>query len=145
MQTAVITHIDVFKLNVPRREPFRVALGTMGAVENILVRIHCDDGLCGLGEGAPIPYIVGETQASAFAVARDLARLWIGKDPCAIEVRLRELDSFLVNSPTLKSAFDMALYDLLAKRAGLPLYALLGGEKRTFARTIPSASTTLRS
>jgi L-alanine-DL-glutamate epimerase-like enolase superfamily enzyme len=43
---------------------------------------------------------------------------------------MNEIDAFLVGNPSLKCALDMALYDLLAKRAGLPLYALLAGERR---------------
>ena len=127
-----ITTIDLFKLDIARREAFRISLGTMDVVQNLLIRIQCDDGLVGLGEGAPLPYLCGETQAIAFEAAKELAALLIGQNPYAIEARMAELDRFLVHNTTCKSAFDMALYDLLAKRAGLPLYALLGGEKRVF-------------
>jgi len=96
------------------------------------VQIHAADGRYGLGEGAPISYIAGETQSSAFEAAKDMARLLIGKNPLDIETRLGELNAFFTYNTTAKSAFDMALYDLLAKHAGLPLYALLGGPKREF-------------
>jgi L-alanine-DL-glutamate epimerase-like enolase superfamily enzyme len=127
-----ITRIDVFKLDIARQEAFRISLGVMDVVQNILIRIYSDDGLYGIGEGAPLPFICGETQAISFEASKALAGLLIGKNPYAIEARMRELDRFLVHNTTSKSAFDMALYDLLAKRAGLPLYALLGGENRTF-------------
>lgn len=129
---SVITKIDIYKLNISRSAPFRIALGTWTHVENILIRVHSSDGIYGLGEGSPIPYIVGETQATDFEAARALAQLLVGKNPLEIEERLRELDAFLVHNPTVKSAFDMALYDLLGKVANLPLYALLGGAKRIF-------------
>lgn len=127
-----ITKIDIYKLNISRSAPFRIALGTFTHVENILIRIQAEDGLYGLGEGSPFPYLVGETQRMDFEAAQMLARLLVGKDALAIEARLRELDAVLVHNATIKSAFDMALYDLLGKTAGLPLYALLGGEKRPF-------------
>ncbi len=132
MDEARITRIDVFKLDITRHEPFHISLGVMDVVQNVLVRIHAGDGLYGWGEGAPLPYLCGETQAISFEAARDLARLLVGKNPYAVEARLAELDRFLVHNSTTRSTFDMALYDLLAKRAGLPLYALLGGEKRDF-------------
>jgi L-alanine-DL-glutamate epimerase-like enolase superfamily enzyme len=132
MKESVITRIDVFKLDIERRVEFRISLGVMDAVQNLLIRIHTEDGLFGWGEGAPLPYLCGETQAIAFEAAKDLAGFLIGKNPYALEARIREMDRFLVHNTTTKSTFDMALYDLLSKRAGLPLYALLGGEKRLF-------------
>jgi L-alanine-DL-glutamate epimerase-like enolase superfamily enzyme len=59
-----------------------------------------------------------------------MARLLIGKDPLDIEARLREISSFLPHNTTARSAFDIALYDILGKAAGLPLYRLFGGSPR---------------
>jgi L-alanine-DL-glutamate epimerase-like enolase superfamily enzyme len=125
-----VTKVEIYKLNIARQTQFRIAIGVFDEVQNILVRIHASDGLYGLGEGAPLPFLTGETQAIAFEASKELAGVLIGRDPYAIEARMQELRSYLVHNTTARSAFDMALYDLLAKRAGLPLYALLGGEKR---------------
>jgi L-alanine-DL-glutamate epimerase-like enolase superfamily enzyme len=43
---------------------------------------------------------------------------------------MQQLHSFTAGNTTIKSAFDMALHDIAAKNAGLPLYQFLGGEKR---------------
>jgi L-alanine-DL-glutamate epimerase-like enolase superfamily enzyme len=125
-----VTKVEIYKLNIARQTQFRIAIGVFEEVQNLLVRIHASDGLYGLGEGAPLPFLCGETQAIAFEASKALAGLLIGKDPYAVETRMQELGSYLVHNTTARSAFDMALYDLLAKHAGLPLYALLGGEKR---------------
>jgi len=130
MQTRNIARIDVLSLNLEFNKPFKIALGEIRSSENVLVRIFDDEGRYGLGEASPLWTIAGETRAIAIEAARALASLMVGKDPGAIGARLGELDSFLVHNTTIKSAFDIALYDLAAKRAGLPLYALLGGENR---------------
>ena len=132
MKEPVITRIDIYKLDIPLRAPFRFALGLLDHTENVLVQIHCSDGSYGLGEASPIWFITGESQAIDFEAAKALGRLMVGKNPLAIEERMAELNGFLVHNSTIKSAFDIALYDLVAKRAGLPLYTLLGGERRDF-------------
>jgi len=71
--------------------------------------------------------IVGETQATAFEMGKDFAALWKGKDPLAIAERVDELHAFTAFNGTIKSAFDMALFDIAAKTAGKPLYEYLGG------------------
>lgn len=127
-----IVGVDVWKLTIPRTRPFAIALGTIGGAENILVRVRASGGAFGLGEGSPLRYVTGETQATAFLLAGELARVLLGKDALALGARTAEMDRFLAGNPTLKSAFDMALYDLAARHAGVPLYAFLGGERRTF-------------
>ncbi|HNS50899.1 MAG TPA: dipeptide epimerase [Anaerolineae bacterium] len=126
-----IVGVDAWKLTIPRSQPFAIALGTIVGAENVLVRVRAAGGAYGLGEGSPLRYVTGETQGTAFLLAGELGRLLLGKDALAVGARVAEMDRFLAGNPTLKSAFDMALHDLAAKHAGLPLYAFLGGERRS--------------
>ena len=111
--------------------PFRIATGTMYHAQNLFIRVETDKGLTGVGECSAFPPIVGETQATCFEMARDFASLWKKKEALDIPVRLKELDDFTAFNTTVKSAFDMALYDLAAKYQGLPLYQLLNGYPKT--------------
>ncbi len=76
---------------------------------------------------APFVYIVEETQETVFELSKQIGKMLRNKDPFAIEDRLNEINKAVQGNYTMKSAFDMALYDLLAKNADLPLYQLLGG------------------
>ena len=125
----IITKIDIYRFSIPM-EPFTIATGTMDYAQNIFVRIHTDDGIYGVGEASAFPMIVGETQETMLAMAKDFAKIWKGKNPLEIDARLSELDHFTAGNYTCKSAFDMALFDISAKNAKLPLYQFLGGEVR---------------
>lgn len=127
-----ITSVDIFKADIPFHEPFRIAIAEIPGARNVLVRVNTSEGLYGFGEAAPISSITGETQATCLAGAADLARLLLGRDPLDIDGRMGEIDAFLVHSSALRCAFDTALHDLAGKVAGLPLYALLGGGRRSF-------------
>ena len=123
----MITNVEVIKLNIPYKEPFVISLGVIPSATNVVVKINTNIGLTGIGECAPFVFIVGETQETVYELAKQIGRMLKGKDPFAIEDRLKEIDRAVKGNYTMKSAFDMALYDLLAKRANLPLYKLLGG------------------
>lgn len=111
--------------------PFTIATGTMYFAQNILVKIKTANGIVGYGECSAFPVIAGETQNTCFELAKDFAGLWKGKDALALDERLQELDLYIACNYTAKSAFDMALYDIAAKKEQLPLYKFLGGEQRT--------------
>jgi len=111
-------------------EPFTIATGTMDHAQNIFTRVHTNAGFYGVGECSAFPMIVGETQDTCLIMAREFGKLWIGKDALDIPGRLQDLHNFTAGNATIKSAFDIALYDIAAKNAGLPLYRFLGGEKR---------------
>ncbi|GHE23717.1 mandelate racemase/muconate lactonizing enzyme family protein [Sphingobacterium griseoflavum] len=125
----IITSIAIYRLSIPM-EPFAIATGVMDYAQNTFIRIHTDAGFYGVGECSAFPMIVGETQDTCLVLAREFARLWKGKDPLAINERMAELDLFVAGNTTIKSAFDMALHDLAAKDAGLPLYKFLGGQRK---------------
>lgn len=124
-----ITHIDIYRFSIAM-EPFTIATGTMDYAQNVFIRVHTDAGFYGVGECSAFPMIVGETQETCLAMAREFAALWKDKNPLQIAERLQQLHSFTAGNTTIKSAFDMALYDIAAKNAKLPLYQFLGGQVR---------------
>ena len=124
-----ITHIEIYRYTIPM-VPFTIATGTMKNAQNLFIRIHTSEGITGVGECSAFPMIAGETQATCYEMAKDFAALWKGKPASDITGRLAELDLFTAGNYTAKSAFDLALYDIAAKRAGQPLYKYLGGEKK---------------
>jgi o-succinylbenzoate synthase len=124
-----ILQTDIYKLSIPM-VPFVISTGTMHYAQNIFIRVHTDAGYYGVGECSAFPMIVGETQATCFEMAKDFAAIWKGKQALDIPTRMAELHAFTAFNATIKSAFDMVLYDLAAKAAGQPLYRFLGGEKK---------------
>jgi L-Ala-D/L-Glu epimerase len=125
----IIEKIKIYKYSIPMH-PFTIATGTMDYAQNILIKIFTSENIIGIGECSAFPMIVGETQNTCYEMAKDFAALWKGKDPLNIEERLTELHLFTAGNSTIKSAFDMALYDIAAKYANQPLYEFLGDTKK---------------
>lgn len=125
-----IKYISIYKYSIPM-VPFTIATGTMHFAQNILIKIFTDEGITGLGECSAFPMIVGENQNSCYTLAKDFALLWKYKDPLDIECRMQELHQHITGNYTIKSAFDMALYDIAAQYQQVPLYAFLGGKNKT--------------
>ncbi|MGB4775628.1 MAG: dipeptide epimerase [Daejeonella sp.] len=124
-----ITRTEIYRFSIPM-EPFVIATGTMHFAQNVFIRIYTDTEHYGVGECSAFPMIVGENQETCLAVAKSIAELWKGKNALAMEDRLQEMHNLIANNSTIKSAFDMALYDLAAKNENKPLYQFLGGSKR---------------
>lgn len=125
-----ITHTTIYRYSI-KMEPFVIATGTMHYAQNVFIRIHTNNGFYGVGECSAFPMIVGETQDTCLVIARAFAKLLKGKNPLDLADRLLDMETFIAYNNTIKSAFDMALHDIAAKAAMLPLYQFLGGEKRT--------------
>jgi L-alanine-DL-glutamate epimerase-like enolase superfamily enzyme len=123
----IIEKIDIYTLNVPYIRPLKIAIGVIDGAQNVVIKITTDTGLVGWGEASPCASILGDTQQTAYQSAQTLAKVIVGKDPLAIEHRMREINVALVGESATRCAFDMALYDIAAKAAKMPLYQFLGG------------------
>lgn len=125
-----IETVEVRPIELALTEPFEIALGEQTAASNLLVTVELDDGTVGYGEGAPIPPITGDTQASAIATVEAATSLLIG-EPVADYRRLVEaVRSTLAGSPSALLAVEMALLDAYCRAHELPLSALFGGDPR---------------
>jgi L-Ala-D/L-Glu epimerase len=138
-----ITDVEIFLFDIPLTSPFRIAIGEMTAANDLLVRVHTDQGVTGLGEACPFPPISGETQATNAAAARAIRDMVVGKDPLAIDDLVRLIGPIVHSNPSAVAAFDMAFFDILGKVAGLPLFRLFGGTKSVFETDITTSLDTL--
>jgi len=126
--TLTIEHIELFKLSIPLIEPFVTSLGTDENAENVIVKITTKEGIVGFGECSPYMPINGESQETCFIVGQYFAKAIKGKNALDIESCVTLMDKIIYANNSIKSAFDIALYDIAAQHAGVPLYKFIGGE-----------------
>jgi L-alanine-DL-glutamate epimerase-like enolase superfamily enzyme len=119
--------IRIQDLTLTKKHPLTISRGTSTFTEGLLVEIE-SDGIIGLGEMAPVS--IGDEPETA-ETARAALENWTPKlAPLApwqmqrIEATLDEMGG----GRAARCALDFALYDWLGKKAGLPVYALLGGD-----------------
>ncbi|MGD9906348.1 MAG: cis-3-hydroxy-L-proline dehydratase [Vicinamibacterales bacterium] len=127
---APIARIRAFQIDLPLKEG-RYAWSGGNAVEVFdatVVAIDTTDGLTGWGEICPLgPAYLPAYAAGARAGLAELAPQLIGLDACAVGVVNARMDAALRGHPYVKSALDMACWDLTGKVSGLPVATLLGG------------------
>jgi len=93
-----------------------------------IARIWDTDGACGFG--ASETYASGAFDLSGYEAARSLAPRIVGEEASLIEARFRDLQTDVTPGvPGAAAALDIALWDLAAKRARLPLYKFLGASR----------------
>lgn len=118
-----------------------------GTQDTLIVKVHTDEGLTGLGEAHTSPWVaraVIEAPMSAMA-ARGLAEIVVGQDPLDIAPLWEKMYSLSMVYGRrgvvihALSAIDMALWDILGQATGQPIYRLLGGGYRGEVRPYASA------
>ncbi|MBQ1270463.1 MAG: dipeptide epimerase [Clostridia bacterium] len=122
-----ITNVKIEKFSAPLSEPFRVAFGVITDSDSWTVKIETDEGIYGLGSAAPLAFVTGETMETCYIVMKMFADAFIGFDPLDIAGAHQLMDSLIHGNGSAKCAFDIALYDIAGKKAGLPVYKILGG------------------
>jgi len=112
-------------LDLTLTDPFGISRGTTEVARNLVVQLT-HGGLIGLGEAAP-GRTHGETRETARAFLENVQESKVlGKDPFAVDAIMHALDRLAAGHNSVKAAIDMALWDLIGKITGLPLYKHLG-------------------
>jgi L-Ala-D/L-Glu epimerase len=124
----IIDRVELYKLSIPLIEPFITSLGSEDKAENLLVKLVTKEGITGFGECSPYLPINGESQDTCFIVGQYFAKLLKGKNALAIEECITAMDKLIYSNTSIKSAFDIALYDIASQHAGVPLYKFIGGK-----------------
>lgn len=126
--TVEISSIELYASRIQLKAPFIISLGPLTHAENVIVIIKTKEGITGTGECSPFMTINGESMETAMVVGKYLATVLKGKNALDIEGCHKAMNNVIYANSSIKSAFDMALYDIAAQQAALPLYAFLGGQ-----------------
>jgi L-alanine-DL-glutamate epimerase-like enolase superfamily enzyme len=141
-----IKRVTVYQVDLPLHEGSYQWSGgkSVEVFDSTIVRIDTDEGVVGYGEICPLgPFYLPSYATGARTGIAELAPQILGEDPTELAVINRRMDAALKGHPYVKSAIDIACWDILGQVAGLPVCTLLGGrygEDFALYRAISQAS-----
>jgi L-alanine-DL-glutamate epimerase-like enolase superfamily enzyme len=125
-----ITRIAAWQVDLPLHEgSYKWSGGKSVTVfDSTVVAVETDAGVTGYGEVCPLgPAYLPAYAAGVRTGLLELAPRLLGEDPTQLARLNRTMDAALKGHPYVKSAVDVACWDILGKVAGLPVCVLLGG------------------
>ena len=131
-----IAKIEAIPISIPLRRPLKMAVATVRVRTCLVVRITTDEGVEGIGESVIAGYFTGESHASAVDFVKAITDALIGADPAQLQKHRHLMSRVAVSNQGAKAAVEMALLDVAAKAAGVPLYQWYGGSNRDSVPTI---------
>lgn len=126
-----IKRISAYKIDLPLVEGcYRWSGGkSVSVFDSTIVAVETDSGLTGYGEVCPLgPFYLPAYAEGVRAGLRELGPHLIGQPALEIDKINNLMDAALKGHPYVKSAIDIALWDLLGKHCNLPTCVLLGGK-----------------
>lgn len=125
-----ITGVTAWQVDLPLHEgSYKWSGGkSVDVFDSTVVRVEADTGVVGFGEVCPLgPAYLPAYANGVRAGLRELAPKLLGEDPTQLLRLNRTMDAALKGHPYVKSALDMACWDIFGKVSGLPVCVLLGG------------------
>lgn len=125
-----INRLLAYQVDLPLREESYSWSGgkSVSVFDSTVVRIETDAGLAGHGEVCPLgPAYLPSYAAGVRAGLAELGPHLLGEDPCRIGPLNRLMEARLKGHPYVKSAIDIACWDLLGQASAMPVATLLGG------------------
>ncbi|MFN8483812.1 MAG: mandelate racemase/muconate lactonizing enzyme family protein [Anaerolineae bacterium] len=130
----IITDVTTIKLRCPMDIPMADAIHYMPDRPTLLVQVHTDAGIVGLGEAAAYGGFLESTEA---IIIGELRRTILGQDPFKVE-KLWAMMATRAHQRGRRgmlmmaiSGIDIALWDIIGQATNTPLYRLLGGYRDT--------------
>lgn len=125
-----IIGIQAYRVDLPLHEgSYKWSGGNAVTVfDSTVVAVHTDAGITGYGEICPLgsAYLPAYAAGARAGIA-ELAPQLIGLAPTALGTLNRRMDQLMRGHPYVKSAIDVACWDILGQASKLPVATLLGG------------------
>ncbi|MDO6730952.1 muconate cycloisomerase family protein [Marinovum sp. 2_MG-2023] len=134
MSVPKIDDIETMILDIPTIRGHVLSMATMRVQTAVLVRIRFSDGSEGLGEGTTIgglSYGPESPESIRSAIDTYLAPALVGCDGDLVNGAIQRMDKLVRGNRIAKTAIEIALWDGLGRRLGVPVATLFGGAVTT--------------
>jgi L-alanine-DL-glutamate epimerase-like enolase superfamily enzyme len=132
-----ITRVEAWPVTMRLAEPYTIAYESVSEATNVFIRIETSRDVSGYGCAAPDAQVTGEKLPQVLKALKDTASAELtGSDPLRHAMLIQRLKKSLAEMPSARAAVDMALFDILGKTAGLPVWRLLGGYRRRIRTSV---------
>jgi L-alanine-DL-glutamate epimerase-like enolase superfamily enzyme len=131
-----ITAIKAFPVELQLKEPFSIAHETVETGVNVFLKFVTDEGIIGWGCATPDSVTTETKETVVQCFTTQIKDILIGKDPLRVNLLNDTIEEKIKGNTSLKAGVNMGLYDILGKRADLPLYKLLGGYKEKIETSV---------
>jgi len=131
--TATVVRVETVIVDLPTIRPHKLSVATMDGQTLMLVRVHCSDGVVGIGEGTTIGGLAygGESpEGMKLSIDTYFAPVMAGQDATRVQALMARVGKMVKDNRFAKSAVETALLDAHGKRTGLSVSELLGGRRR---------------
>ena len=140
-----ITRITYERHQLHLKHPYTIAYETISHAINFILKVETDIGLVGFGCAAPDVPVTGETPDMVERAIKEVIEpLLHQKNPFTYALLIDELRQALPKQFSALAMVDMALFDLMAKKADVPLYQFLGGYRHKIQTSITIGICTLK-
>ena len=130
-----IIAVEYERFDLELTEPYTIAYETITSASNFILKAETSTGLIGFGCAAPDPVITGETAETVESAIKEIIiPALVGNNAFHYAQILKEIQPLIKSSA--KTMVDLCLYDLISKKADVPLYQYLGGYKREIPTSI---------
>ncbi len=137
-----ITDVEVIPLRIPQHN---ISIAD-GIQDDVIVRVHTDEGISGIGEADSSPMVVKAIVEAwpSWPRCRGLRDILVGRDPFDVEMLWQEMQTgtlWLGRNGAAQQAIaavDIALWDIVGKATHKPVHALLGAAYRDCVRVYAS-------
>ena len=121
-----ISKISIYQIDLPMKEgTYQWSTQSFAAFDSTVVIIETDEGLNGIGETCPLgpSYLPAYAEGARAGLAK-IAPGLIGHNPLDIDSIYGQMNLLLKGHPYVKSAIDMACWDLLGKATQQPVFQI---------------------
>ncbi|WP_273567313.1 mandelate racemase/muconate lactonizing enzyme family protein [Maribacter halichondriae] len=132
-----IANVSYSRFDLNLSVPYTIAYETISKTTNFILKVETDSSIDGYGCAAPDVVVTGETPEQVETAIRDIIVPNLkGKDPFTYALLIAELKLLLENKSSALAMVDLALHDLISKKADVPLYRFLGGYRNNIPTSI---------
>jgi len=121
-----IKEIEAVHVRIPLDTAYLISRGVMNYFDSVIVRVQTESGLVGYGESVPRS-VVGDASTIARLINKKIAKDIVGIDVFNIEAIVESILKVTGGNVDCVAGIDLAIWDILGKHLGQPVYRLIGG------------------